>query len=121
VKLPEGVEKVRAKGRTYYYWNPGRKTDREGERVRLPGDPTAPAKLTRVPAVLDRAGQRRGLRRELSRRLSGQPDRTLSRHRRRPTASQRGMGQALGVEQVQLQRPPQSLRQAGSLENAGRQ
>ena len=43
MKLPEGVEKVRAKGRTYYYWNPGRKTDREGERVRLHGDPTAPA------------------------------------------------------------------------------
>jgi integrase len=43
VKLPEGVGKVRAKGRTYYYWNPGRKTDREGERVRLHGDPSAPA------------------------------------------------------------------------------
>ena len=36
VKLPEGVEKVRAKGRTYYYWNPGRGTGREGVRARLP-------------------------------------------------------------------------------------
>ena len=34
--LPEGVERVRAKGRTYYYWNPGRGTKRQRERVRLP-------------------------------------------------------------------------------------
>jgi len=36
VKLPRGVEVVRAKGRTYYYWNPGRGTSRQGERVKLP-------------------------------------------------------------------------------------
>jgi hypothetical protein len=40
VTLPEGVEKktVRKRGKiyTYYYWNPGRGTDREGERIKLP-------------------------------------------------------------------------------------
>lgn len=36
MRLPEGVEVVRAKGRTYYYWNPGRGTSRQGERVKLP-------------------------------------------------------------------------------------
>jgi hypothetical protein len=36
VQLPEGVEKVRAKGRTYYYWNPHRGTAREGKRIALP-------------------------------------------------------------------------------------
>lgn len=39
--LPKGVERVRAKGRTYYYWNPHRGTDREGGRVKLEGDPFA--------------------------------------------------------------------------------
>ena len=32
IRLPKGVERTAAKGHTYYYWNPGRKTDREGER-----------------------------------------------------------------------------------------
>jgi len=36
VRLPKGVERVCARGRTYYYWNPGRGTDREGDRVSLP-------------------------------------------------------------------------------------
>lgn len=36
VMLPEGVERVRAKGREYYYWNPGRGTARQGKRVPLP-------------------------------------------------------------------------------------
>jgi hypothetical protein len=41
VQLPEGVEKVTVKKKsgktyTYYYWNPGRGTDREGDRVKLP-------------------------------------------------------------------------------------
>ena len=34
MRLPKGVERVRARGRTYYYWNPGRGTDREGDRIR---------------------------------------------------------------------------------------
>ena len=39
--LPEGVEKTifarrSGKAYTYYYWNPGRGTDREGERIKLP-------------------------------------------------------------------------------------
>ncbi|WP_316171239.1 hypothetical protein [Bradyrhizobium sp. SZCCHNRI1058] len=45
--LPEGVEKVTVRkknGRayTYYYWNPGRGTDREGERIKLPNADTEP-------------------------------------------------------------------------------
>jgi hypothetical protein len=47
VTLPEGVEKsvVRKKNGkiyTYYYWNPGRGTDREGERIKLPNAKTDP-------------------------------------------------------------------------------
>ena len=45
--LPEGVEKsvVRKKNGkvyTYYYWNPGRGTDREGERIKLPNAKSDP-------------------------------------------------------------------------------
>lgn len=45
MKLPEGVEKktVRKKSGkvyTYYYWNPGRGTDREDERIELPNPET---------------------------------------------------------------------------------
>jgi hypothetical protein len=43
VTLPKGVEKVTARGRTYYYWNPDRGTAREGQRVRLPNAETEPA------------------------------------------------------------------------------
>lgn len=46
VTLPEGVEKktVRKRGKvyTYYYWNPHRGTDREGERIQLPNVDTSP-------------------------------------------------------------------------------
>jgi integrase len=47
VALPEGVEKVTVhkksgKSYTYYYWNPGRGTDREGERIKLPNADTQP-------------------------------------------------------------------------------
>jgi hypothetical protein len=42
VKLPEGVERTRSKGRTYYYWNPGRGTAREGDRIKLPNADTNP-------------------------------------------------------------------------------
>ena len=41
--LPEGVEKKTVKGRTYFYWNPGRGTAREGKRVRLPNLDASPA------------------------------------------------------------------------------
>lgn len=46
--LPEGVEKTRVRKKngkvyTYYYWNPGRGTDREGERIKLPNADTQPA------------------------------------------------------------------------------
>ena len=43
VALPEGVQRVTARGRTYYYWNPGRGTAREGKRIRLPNVETEPA------------------------------------------------------------------------------
>lgn len=45
--LPEGVEKVTARGRAYYYWNPGRGTAREGDRLRLPNADTQPAAFWR--------------------------------------------------------------------------
>ncbi|WP_194474594.1 hypothetical protein [Bradyrhizobium sp. CCBAU 51753] len=45
--LPEGVEKTTVKKKggkvyTYYYWNPGRGTDREGDRIKLPNADTDP-------------------------------------------------------------------------------
>jgi hypothetical protein len=43
VMLPEGVEKKTVKGRTYFYWNPGRGTPREGKRIRLPNLDISPA------------------------------------------------------------------------------
>src|SRR6266699_1965182 len=47
VTLPEGVEKTKVRKRngkvyTYYYWNPGRGTDRERERIKLPNAATEP-------------------------------------------------------------------------------
>jgi integrase len=47
VTLPEGVEKATVrkksgKAYTYYYWNPGRGTDRQGERIKLPNADTNP-------------------------------------------------------------------------------
>jgi integrase len=47
VTLPEGVEKTtvrKSNGKvyTYYYWNPGRGTDREGDRIKLPNADTEP-------------------------------------------------------------------------------
>jgi hypothetical protein len=47
VRLPKGVERVRARGRTYYYWNPGRGTDRETERIPLPNADDRPADFWR--------------------------------------------------------------------------
>jgi hypothetical protein len=50
VALPEGVEtktirKKSGKAYTYYYWNPGRNTDREGERIKLPDAVKHPARF----------------------------------------------------------------------------
>ena len=47
MRLPKGVERVRARGRTYYYWNPGRGTDREGDRIPLPNADAHPADFWR--------------------------------------------------------------------------
>ena len=43
VVLPEGVHTVRTKGRTYYYWHPGRGSANAPPARRIPGDPTDPA------------------------------------------------------------------------------
>jgi hypothetical protein len=48
VTLPEGVERVEVRKKsgkvyTYFYWNPGRGTDREGDRLKLPNADTHPA------------------------------------------------------------------------------
>ena len=40
--LPNGVEKVTAKGRTYFYWNPGRGSARQGKRIKLPNPEIEP-------------------------------------------------------------------------------
>lgn len=42
VALPEHVHCVKAKGKLYYYYHPGRNTVRVGERIRLPNDPNLP-------------------------------------------------------------------------------
>ena len=56
VQLPNGVEKVRAKGRTYYYWNPGRGTKREGQRIALPSADDRPADFWREIKRLQSSG-----------------------------------------------------------------
>lgn len=43
IMLLEGVERVKARGRTYYYWNPHRGTLRQGQRIKLPNADTHPA------------------------------------------------------------------------------
>jgi hypothetical protein len=40
--LPEGVHRVRSKGRVYYYYRPGRGTARAADPAKLFGDPFAP-------------------------------------------------------------------------------
>ena len=42
VMLPKGVEKVTAKGRAYFYWNPGRGSARQGKRIKLPNPEIEP-------------------------------------------------------------------------------
>jgi hypothetical protein len=41
IELPEGVHRVRSKGRVYYYYHPGRRTARAADPVKLFGDPFA--------------------------------------------------------------------------------
>ena len=45
--LPKGVERVRSRGRSYFYWNPGRGTDRQANRIKLPNAETHPAEFWR--------------------------------------------------------------------------
>jgi hypothetical protein len=42
IALPEGVHRVKSKGRVYYYYHPGRGTARAAKPVRLVGNPFAP-------------------------------------------------------------------------------
>lgn len=42
IDLPNGVHRVKSKGRVYFYFAPGRGTKSAGERVSLGTDPTAP-------------------------------------------------------------------------------
>lgn len=42
VTMPRGVHVVAAKGRLYYYFQPGRGTGHIGPRIRLPRDPSTP-------------------------------------------------------------------------------
>jgi hypothetical protein len=50
--LPEGVERTAAKGRVYYYWNPGRGTVRQGKRMSLPDPQSHPIQFKRELARL---------------------------------------------------------------------
>jgi integrase len=40
--LPKGVHRVVARGREYFYYQPGRGTVHQGERIKLPRDPQSP-------------------------------------------------------------------------------
>lgn len=42
VSLPAGVHRVIARGREYFYWQPGRGTLAASKRIRLPDDPHSP-------------------------------------------------------------------------------
>jgi len=40
--LPKGVHRVISRGREYFYYQTGRGTDHQGERIKLPNDPHSP-------------------------------------------------------------------------------
>lgn len=42
MRLPKGVHKVRSRGKEYFYYQAGRGSGFQGERIRLPNDPHAP-------------------------------------------------------------------------------
>ena len=42
IELPANVHAVKARGKTYYYYQPGRNTPLAGTRVRIPHDPQTP-------------------------------------------------------------------------------
>lgn len=42
VSLPKGVQRVVSRGREYFYFQVGRGTEHQGERIKLPGDPHSP-------------------------------------------------------------------------------
>lgn len=48
IELPRGVHRVKARGRDYFYFQPGRGTPNAGARVRLPDDPRSPEFWTAV-------------------------------------------------------------------------
>lgn len=42
VSLPKGVHRVVSRGREYFYFQEGRGTEHQGERIKLPNDPQSP-------------------------------------------------------------------------------
>lgn len=48
IELPRGVHRVKARGRDYFYFQPGRGTPNAGARIRLPDDPRSPEFWTAV-------------------------------------------------------------------------
>jgi hypothetical protein len=51
VALPKGVQRVRAGGRTYYYWVSNRNTPYEGQRIALGKDPADPEFWAKLKAA----------------------------------------------------------------------
>ncbi len=102
VRLPKGVEQVRARGRTYYYWNPG--------RVHRPAERTHSA-----------AERRRSSRRFLARsrttdfRCSNKFPVGIGWTSGRKLSCQRRVQVEVGLDAIKLQRAPQKVQCAGSL------
>lgn len=58
VDLPAGVFRVRAKGKEYFYFQPGRGSRNPGPRQRLPGDPHDPAFWAAIKKLAGEEGPR---------------------------------------------------------------
>lgn len=56
VDLPDGVQRVTAKGKEYFYYQHGRGTDHAGPRIRLPRDPHSPEFWTAIRQAQGMAG-----------------------------------------------------------------
>lgn len=94
--LPKGVEKTTAKGRAYFYWNPGRGTAREGKRIKLPNAEAEPVAFWKELELYIKAGK--PVARHRHRWI---PRATLSRERRFQTT--------VGIHASELWRPSQSF------------
>jgi integrase len=100
VNLPKGVQRVVARGREYWYWQPGRNTAASSKRVALPSNPQSPefwamlAELQGAPAapvivtmdvVIDKYLQWLGTRTDVS-------DETKRKYGKQLELARRGMG-----------------------------